>query len=131
FENLAVAKLKGEKYKVGEGKEFKDFLGQLPEPYNTLADIAEFSAKAGIVGAGFDAIKSSDWYRGLTNKERALVAPDIDEMKQTGKPIGDIIRDKWKNGTPDERAVLLKKYQGVTPEAERAAEIVKGGKLET
>ena len=123
LENWLTARLKGEPYKIGEGRELREFLPELKEPYSTLVDVGEFAAKAaplGKMGAGdVEAlIKGTDWYRKLTNRERGLIDPTIGKMASDENLSAADIRAVWKD--PAKRQELLRKYAGVEPQPVKA-----------
>lgn len=69
-ESALTQKLKGEDYKFGEGRELKEFLPPLKEPYSTGVELAEFFGPAAFSGAAISKIGKR--FRPVDAKEIAI-----------------------------------------------------------
>jgi hypothetical protein len=115
-ESIGVQAAKGEKPKLGQGREVKEFAGPLEGWADVAADVAEFVIPGAVAGGALKIpklIADSTWYRKLTIPERSLVVQSVADLKKTGVSEGDIARmrpEEWKRmfkergGTVEEEA---------------------------
>ena len=89
-ESVATQAFRGEKAKLGAGRELKEFLGPLREPWSSAAEVAEFALPASFAARSPRVFK--EWYYRLTVREKAMVRLTYDDLASRGWKEADLTR---------------------------------------
>jgi endonuclease YncB( thermonuclease family) len=108
-ESVTVQAAKGERPKVLAGREAKEFLPPLREPFESGIEALEFFLPAGFAGKVTKPF--GDWFTGLTAKEKGLVRLSVDDLVKRGYKEAELARMStgyWKEA-------LSRRMKGETP----------------
>lgn len=93
-ESLATQVLAGEKPKLLQGREVKEFLGPLKEPYATGAEVGELFLPTAVAGKAAWSVRN--WFRKQPSVKQAEILKILDDKMKSGQTAADIAKE-WKD----------------------------------
>ena len=107
-ENVATSLAKNETPTFMGGKEIKDLIGPVKEPYKTAIETGEFVIPGFILGG----IAKTNWFGTLNSDSKALVVLSLNDMMEKGLSEGEILR-RWNNPMWRKEALEKEERRGI------------------